>query len=102
MSAVTPALVAVFTEAPASSSAFKSSGRPHLAAQCSAVIVLSSVALTSPPSFNALSSASWSPISAAESRSRVDFECGMAAPPAPRAQAKNTSEESKKTRVVSV
>ena len=78
MSAVTPTLVAVFTEAPASSSAFKSSGRPHLAAQCRAVNVLSSVALTLPPSFNALSSASWSPISAAESRSRVDLACAMA------------------------
>jgi len=66
---VTPALVCAFTLAPASSSDSTSSCRPHLAAQCSEVMVLASVVSTLAPSSSALSNASWSPISAALIRS---------------------------------
>eukprot|EP00964_Phaeocystis_antarctica_P146438 scaffold112701_cov78-Phaeocystis_antarctica.AAC.4 len=55
--------------APAAVSATVSSARPHLAAQCKAVCVFSSTASSCAPSLSAFISASWSPISAAPSKS---------------------------------
>ena len=46
-----------------------SSARPHFAAQCKAVFVFSSTASSCAPSSSAFISASWSPISAAPSKS---------------------------------
>ena len=69
MRGVTPALVLRLTFGEAFSRAEMSSGRPHLAAQCSGAFVFSSTASTSAPSLRALRSASWSPISAAFCRS---------------------------------
>ena len=72
ISGVTPSAVCAFRSAFASTSARTSSSRPQSAAQWSAVfpfLSFGSVAFTFAPSASALSSASWSPSSAAPRRS---------------------------------